>query len=62
MLDEEGARLLKENGAYFAPTLYVGHTILNDTQALSLVLKADTSGTSGPPLPRAARRPHRLSS
>ena len=24
MLDEEGARLLKEKGAYFAPTLYVG--------------------------------------
>ena len=36
MLDEEGARLLKENGAYFAPTLYVGHTILNDNQALNI--------------------------
>jgi imidazolonepropionase-like amidohydrolase len=36
MLDEEGARLLKEEGAYFAPTLYVGHTILNDNQALNI--------------------------
>ena len=36
MLDEEGARLLKEKGAYFAPTLYVGHTILNDNQALNI--------------------------
>jgi imidazolonepropionase-like amidohydrolase len=36
MLDEEGARLLKENRAYFAPTLYVGHTILNDNQALNI--------------------------
>jgi imidazolonepropionase-like amidohydrolase len=36
MLDEEGARLLKEKGAYFAPTLYVGHTILNDHQALNI--------------------------
>src|SRR5918993_2591617 len=36
MLDEEGARLLKEKRAYFAPTLYVGHTILNDNQALNI--------------------------
>ena len=36
MLDEEGARLLKEKGTYFAPTLYVGHTILNDNQALNI--------------------------
>ena len=36
MLDEEGARLLKEKHAYFAPTLYVGHTILNDNQALNI--------------------------
>jgi len=36
MLDEEGARLLKEKGAYFAPTLYVGHTILNDNQELHI--------------------------
>jgi imidazolonepropionase-like amidohydrolase len=36
MLDEEGARLLKEKGAYFAPTLYVGHTILHDNQALNI--------------------------
>ena len=36
MLDEEAARLLKEKGAYFAPTLYVGHTILNDNQALNI--------------------------
>ena len=36
MMDEEGARLLKEKGAYFAPTLYVGHTILNDNQALNI--------------------------
>ena len=36
MLDEQGARLLKEKGAYFAPTLYVGHTILNDHQALNI--------------------------
>jgi imidazolonepropionase-like amidohydrolase len=36
MLDEEAARLLKEKGAYFAPTLYVGHTILNDNQALHI--------------------------
>jgi imidazolonepropionase-like amidohydrolase len=36
MLDEEGARLLKEKGAYFAPTLYVGHTILNDNQSLNI--------------------------
>ena len=36
MMDEEGARLLKAKGAYFAPTLYVGHTILNDNQALNI--------------------------
>ena len=36
MMDEEGARLLKGKGAYFAPTLYVGHTILNDNQALNI--------------------------
>jgi imidazolonepropionase-like amidohydrolase len=36
MMDEEGARLLKTKGAYFAPTLYVGHTILNDNQALNI--------------------------
>lgn len=36
MLDEEGARLLKEKGSYFAPTLYVGHTILHDNQALNI--------------------------
>jgi imidazolonepropionase-like amidohydrolase len=36
MLDDEGARLLQEQGAYFAPTLYVGHTILNDHAALNI--------------------------
>jgi imidazolonepropionase-like amidohydrolase len=36
MLDEEGARLLKAKDAYFAPTLYVGHTILNDHAALNI--------------------------
>lgn len=36
MLDEEGARLMKAKGTYFAPTLYVGHTILNDNQALNI--------------------------
>ena len=36
MLDEEGARLMKQKGTYFAPTLYVGHTILNDNQALNI--------------------------
>lgn len=36
MLDEEGARLLKAKGAWFAPTLYVGHTILNDHAALNI--------------------------
>ena len=36
MLDEEGARLMKERGTFFAPTLYVGHTILNDNQALNI--------------------------
>jgi imidazolonepropionase-like amidohydrolase len=36
MLDEEGSRLLKAKGAWFAPTLYVGHTILNDNQTLNI--------------------------
>ena len=36
MLDEEGARLLKEKGAFFAPTLYVGQSILRDNQALNI--------------------------
>ncbi len=36
MMDEEGAKLLKEKSAYFAPTLYVGHTILHDNQALNI--------------------------
>jgi imidazolonepropionase-like amidohydrolase len=36
MLDEEGARLMKEKGTYFAPTLYVGHTILNDNEVLNI--------------------------
>ena len=36
MLDEEGARLLKEKRAYFAPTLYVGQTILEDHEALNI--------------------------
>ena len=36
MLDEEGARLLKEKGAFFVPTLYVGHSILRDNQALNI--------------------------
>ena len=36
MLDEEGARMMKAKGTYFAPTLYVGHTILNDNQALNI--------------------------
>jgi imidazolonepropionase-like amidohydrolase len=36
MLDEEGARLLKEKGAFFAPTLYVGQTILEDHKALNI--------------------------
>jgi imidazolonepropionase-like amidohydrolase len=36
MLDEEGARLMKAKGTFFAPTLYVGHTILNDNQALNI--------------------------
>ena len=36
MLDEEGARLLKAKGAYFAPTLYVGHSILHDNQVLNI--------------------------
>jgi imidazolonepropionase-like amidohydrolase len=36
MLDEEGARLMKQKGTYFAPTLYVGHSILNDNQVLNI--------------------------
>lgn len=36
MLDDEGARLMKAKGTYFAPTLYVGHTILDDNQALNI--------------------------
>jgi imidazolonepropionase-like amidohydrolase len=36
MLDEEGARLMKSRGTYFAPTLYVGQTILHDNQALNI--------------------------
>lgn len=36
MLDEEGARLLKEKKAYFAPTLYVGRTILEEHGALNI--------------------------
>ena len=36
MLDEEGARLLKSKGAYFAPTLYVGQTILEDHKELNI--------------------------
>jgi imidazolonepropionase-like amidohydrolase len=36
MLDEEGARLIRAQGAYFAPTLYVGRTILHDHQALNI--------------------------
>lgn len=36
MMDEEGARLLEEKGAYFAPTLYVGQTILEDHEELNI--------------------------
>lgn len=36
MLDEEGAALLKEKRAFFAPTLYVGHTILEEHAALNI--------------------------
>jgi imidazolonepropionase-like amidohydrolase len=36
MLDAEGARLLKEKNAYFAPTLYVGHTILEEHGELNI--------------------------
>jgi imidazolonepropionase-like amidohydrolase len=36
MLDAEGARLLREKGAYFAPTLYVGHTILEEHKELNI--------------------------
>lgn len=36
MLDEEGARLLKSKGAYFAPTLYVGQTILEEHAELNI--------------------------
>ena len=33
---EEGARLLKARGAYFAPTLYVGQTILEEHKELNI--------------------------
>jgi imidazolonepropionase-like amidohydrolase len=36
MLDEEGAALLKARGAWFAPTLYVGQTILEDHKELNI--------------------------
>ncbi|MGD9903502.1 MAG: amidohydrolase family protein [Vicinamibacterales bacterium] len=36
MLDDEAARMMKARGTYFAPTLYVGHTILNDNEALNI--------------------------
>jgi imidazolonepropionase-like amidohydrolase len=36
MLDDEGAQLLKEKKAYFAPTLYVGHTILTENKELNI--------------------------
>jgi imidazolonepropionase-like amidohydrolase len=36
MLDDEAARLMKARGTFFAPTLYVGHTILHDNQALNI--------------------------
>lgn len=36
MLDDEAARMMKAKGTFFAPTLYVGHTILNDNQALNI--------------------------
>jgi imidazolonepropionase-like amidohydrolase len=36
MLDEEGAQLLKQKGAWFAPTLYVGQAILEDNKALNI--------------------------
>jgi imidazolonepropionase-like amidohydrolase len=36
MLDDEAARMMKARGTYFAPTLYVGHAILNDNQALNI--------------------------
>lgn len=36
MLDDEGAELMKQKGTYFAPTLYVGHSIMNDNQALNI--------------------------
>ena len=36
MLDDEGARLLKAKGAYFAPTLYVGQTILEEHKELNI--------------------------
>ena len=32
----EGAELMLQKGTYFAPTLYVGHSILNDNQALNI--------------------------
>ncbi|MEZ5293686.1 MAG: amidohydrolase family protein [Vicinamibacterales bacterium] len=36
MLDDEGARMMKARGTYFAPTLYVGHAILHDNDALNI--------------------------
>jgi imidazolonepropionase-like amidohydrolase len=36
MLDDEGAELMKQRGTYFAPTLYVGHSIMNDNQVLNI--------------------------
>jgi imidazolonepropionase-like amidohydrolase len=36
MLDDEGAQLLEANGAYFAPTLYVGRTILEEHGELNI--------------------------
>ena len=36
MLDDEGAELMKQKGTYFAPTLYVGHSIMNDNQVLNI--------------------------
>jgi imidazolonepropionase-like amidohydrolase len=36
MLDEEGAQLIKQKGAWFAPTLYVGQAILEDNKALNI--------------------------
>lgn len=36
MLDDEAARMMLERGTYFAPTLYVGHTILHDNETLNI--------------------------